>query len=59
MINGQSSSWASINAGVGQASILGPLLFLKYINDSFDNLQYNLKLFADDKSLFSTVKVPK
>ena len=59
MINGQSSSWASINAGVGQVSILGPLLFLKYINDSFDNLQCNLKLFADDKSLFSTVKVPK
>ena len=59
ILNGQSSSWANINAGVPQGSILGPLLFLIYINDLSDNLQCNPKLFADDMSLFSTVKLPE
>ena len=59
ILNGQSSSWVNINAGVPQGSILGPPLFLKYINDLSDNVQCNLKLFAEDTSLSSTVKVPK
>ena len=36
-----------------------PFLFLIYINDWSDNLQFNPKLFADDTSLFSTAKVPE
>ena len=40
---------------VPQESIIGPLLFLIYINDSSDKLSSNDKLFADDKSLFSVV----
>ena len=54
-LNGQSSSWANVNAGVPQGSILGPLLFLIYINDLPDGLSSNAKLFADDTSLFSVV----
>ena len=55
-LNGQSSSWTNVNAGVPQGSILGPLLFLIYINDLPDGLSSSAKLFADDTSLFSVVQ---
>ena len=54
-LNGQSSSWTNVNAGVPKGSILGPLLFLIYIDDLPGALSSNAKLFADDTSLFSVV----
>ena len=58
VLNGQRSDWAPILAGVPQGSVLGPLVFLIYINDLPDNLNSLIKLFADDTSLFSTVYDP-
>ena len=55
VLNGQTSSWTNVLAGVPQGSILGPLFFLIYINDLSDDLSSNPKLFADDTSLFSVV----
>ena len=55
LLNGQTSEWKPVKAGVPQGSILGPLFFLVYINDICSNLSTNVKLFADDTSLFSIV----
>ena len=55
VLNSEHSSWEDIKKGVPQGSILGPLLFLVYINDLTEKLHANLKLFADDTCLFSNV----
>ena len=56
--NEKTSNWECIWAGVPQGSILGPLFFLIYINDLATDLKSNVKLFADDTSLFSIVSDP-
>ena len=56
VLNGQTSSWRPVIAGVPQGSILGLLLFLVYINDLPNELKCSVKLFADDTSLFTIVK---
>ena len=58
VLNGQSLKWSLIEASVPQDSILGPLLFLVFINDLLQRLRLNAKLFANDTSLFSTIGSP-
>ena len=52
VLNGQASSWKEVLAGVQQGSILGPLLFLIYINELPTNMESQVRIFADDTSLF-------
>ena len=56
VLNGMESSWLPIESGVPQGSVLGPLLFLVYINDLTDGISSNMRLFADDSSLFIKVR---
>ena len=58
VLNGQSSNWAPILSGVPQGSVLGPLLFLIYINDLECGIKSQIKFFADDTSLYSVVIDP-
>ena len=58
VINGTESDWGDIESGVPQGSVLGPLLFLVYINDLEDGIKSSVKFFADDTSLFSIVRDP-
>ena len=58
VLNGKTSEWGALQAGVPQGSILGPLFFLIYDNDLTDGLKYNLKLFADNTSMFTVLHLP-
>ena len=55
VLPGAVSDWTYIRAGVPQGSVLGRLLFLLYINDIVNDIGSNVRLFADDTSLFIIV----
>ena len=55
VLNGQTSSWQNIYAGIPQGSVLGPLLLLICFNDFSDGLTWMCKIFADETSFFSKV----
>ena len=59
VINGSYSDYSNIESGVPQGSVLGPLLFLVYINDLERNIKSNIKFFAGDTMIFSIVKNPE
>ena len=53
VLNCQVSTWTNITAGAPQVFILGPLMFLIYINNLSEGLSTNAKIYADNTSLFS------
>ena len=55
VINGSNSNWLTLRAGVLQISILGTLLFIIFINDIVNEINAEIKLFADDTSLYLIV----
>ena len=54
-MDGICSEWTDIKAGVPQGSILGPILFLVYINDLFEVVTSDIRIFADDTFIFRIV----
>ena len=54
-VNGNLSSWAPVDSGVPQGSVLGPLLFICYVNDMPEVVHSALRMFADDTKIFRQV----
>ena len=55
ILNGKESEWQAVTSGIPQGSVLGPTLFLLYINDLPDVVDSVVKLFADDAKVYSVV----
>ncbi len=56
VVGGEHSAWTDVVSGVPQGTVLGPLLFLIYINDLPDNIHSTVRLFADDCVLYHVIK---
>ena len=56
VINGTSSVWLAVSSGVPQGTVLGPVLFLLYINDLPNSISSNAKLFADDSVVYRQIQ---
>ena len=52
VLDGKSSQEYPVNAGVPQGSILGPALFLLYVNDLSDDAICNIAIYADETALY-------
>ena len=57
-IRGSLSDWVNITSGVPQGSVLGPILFIIFVNDMPDVIDSMLLMFADDTKLYRTISSP-
>ena len=55
MVDGEVSNWKPVLSGVPQGSVLGPILFLLYINDLEEGVTSKILKFADDNKLFRKI----
>ena len=58
-LGGKFSDYCNVTSGVPQGSVLGPLLFVLFVNDLPDNLKSSIKLFADDLKLIGNASKPE
>ena len=58
VVRGTFSDWAPVISGTPQGTILGPILFLSYINDIVDSVSSKIKLFADDTKIYRELRNP-
>src|SRR6218665_1193904 len=56
VINGEETNWAAVLSGVPQGSVLGPLLFLIYVNELPDIIESSVRMFADDTKLWRKIQ---
>ena len=54
-VNGENSNWEEVTSGIPQGSVLGPLLFVVYINDLPDHVDSEAYLFAEDTKIFRII----
>ena len=59
VVDGESSEFIRVMSGVPQGTVLGPLMFLLYINDISNNLTSHIRLFADDCIIYRTISSPE
>ena len=59
VIGGENSSLLDVTSGIPQGSILGPLLFILYVNDIVTKLNINVWLYADDVTIFLSYEDPE
>jgi hypothetical protein len=55
VINGEESGWRAVLSGIPQGSVLGPVLFICFVNDMPDVVHGLIRMFADDTEIFSNV----
>ena len=55
MVNGQCSEWKNVTSGIPQGSVLGPILFVIFINDMLNAIACCMKLYADDAKIYNRV----
>ena len=56
IVGSEHSEWLDVVSVVPQGSVLGPILFLSYVNDIPETVNSNVKMFADDTKIFRTLK---
>ena len=59
IVSGESSQYKGVTSEIPQGSMLGPLLFVMFINDLPDQVKSDIFLFADDTKIFRNMRCPE